>query len=84
VTADRLEGRKVGFRAPVGANFSRLLVIQIGSEAHTDSYQMVTGAFSSGVKRPGCEADHSSLTSADVKNKPVYVYTATTPYVLMA
>jgi hypothetical protein len=34
------------------------------------------------VKRPGCEADHSPPTSAEVKK--MWIYTATSPYVFMA
>jgi hypothetical protein len=30
--------------------------------------QLVPGAFFSGIKRPGCEADHSPPPSADVEN----------------
>jgi hypothetical protein len=33
------------------------------------------------VKRPGREADHSPLTSAEVKK--TWVYTSTPPYALM-
>jgi hypothetical protein len=36
--------------------------------------QWVLGALSLGVKRPGSEADHSSPSSAQVKN--AYVFTA--------
>jgi hypothetical protein len=44
--------------------------------------QWVPGALSSGVKRPGREADHSSPTSSEVKN--TWIYTSTPPYVFMA
>jgi len=36
--------------------------------ALTASYPMDTGALSVGVKRPGREADHSPLSSAEVKD----------------
>jgi hypothetical protein len=39
---------------------------------------MGTGGSSSGVKRPGLEADHSFATSAEVKN--MWIYTSTPPY----
>jgi hypothetical protein len=44
--------------------------------------QWVPGALSSGVKQPGREADHSTPTSANVKN--TWIYTSTPPYVFMA
>jgi hypothetical protein len=39
-------------------------------------------ALSPGLKRPGCEADHSLPSSAEVKKK--WSYTSTTPYIFMA
>jgi hypothetical protein len=39
--------------------------------------QSVPGALSLGVKRPGCEADHSPAPSAEVKN--AWIYTSTPP-----
>jgi hypothetical protein len=44
--------------------------------------QWVPGVTSSGAKRPGCEADHSSLASAQAKK--MWVYTSTIPYAFMA
>jgi hypothetical protein len=44
--------------------------------------QWVPGALSPEVKRPGREADHSPLSSADIKNS--WSYTSTSLYVLMA
>jgi len=35
--------------------------------------QVKPGAFSLGVKRPECEVNHSSPSSADVKNKWTYI-----------
>jgi hypothetical protein len=43
--------------------------------------QWVLGALSLGVKRLGCEADHSVPTSAEVKN--TWIYTSTPPYTFM-
>jgi hypothetical protein len=40
------------------------------------------GALSPGVKRPRREADHSSPTSADVRN--TWIYTSTPPHAFMA
>jgi hypothetical protein len=37
--------------------------------------QLVPGALSPGVKRPGREADHSPPTSAEVKNTWIYIST---------
>jgi hypothetical protein len=45
------------------------------------SYTMGTGPFSPGVKRPGREADHSSLISVEVK---MWIYRSTPPYAFMA
>jgi hypothetical protein len=42
----------------------------------------LAGALSSGVKRPGREADHSSPSSPDVKY--AWSYISTPPYVFMA
>jgi hypothetical protein len=39
--------------------------------------QWVPGALSLGVKRPGCEADHSPPSSAEVKNAWSYTSTPT-------
>jgi hypothetical protein len=41
----------------------------------------VLGALSPEVKQPGCEADHSPQTSAEIKE--MWVYTPTSPYVFM-
>jgi hypothetical protein len=42
----------------------------------------VQGALSPGVKRPGCQADHSPPSSAEVKN--AWSYTYTSQYIFMA
>jgi hypothetical protein len=42
--------------------------IQAGCGPHPASYPMDTGASSPEVKRPGSDADHSSPSSAEVKN----------------
>jgi hypothetical protein len=44
--------------------------------------QLVPGAPSLGVKRPGCEADHSPPSSAELKN--AWSYTSTPQYTFMA
>jgi hypothetical protein len=48
-----------------------------GSGAHPASYSIGTRGFSLGVKQPGCEADHSPPSSAEVKN--AWSYTSTPP-----
>jgi hypothetical protein len=48
-----------GVRFPTGGKrFSLLSNFETGSEAHSSSYSVGTGAFSLGVKRSGLEADH--------------------------
>jgi hypothetical protein len=44
--------------------------------------QWALGALSPGLKRPGCEANHSPPTSAEVKKK--WIYTSTPPWAFMA
>jgi hypothetical protein len=44
-----------------------LHIVQTGSGVHPTSYKMGTGGSFPGVKRQGREADHSPLTSAEVK-----------------
>jgi hypothetical protein len=67
-----------GVRIPIGAgNFSPHHRVPIGSGAHHASYATGNRGFSLGVKRPGCETDHSSPSSAEVKNE--WSYTSTPP-----
>jgi hypothetical protein len=56
------------FKTWYGQDFSPLKVIQTSSEVHPASYPMGSRALSPGVKQPGCEPDHSTSTSAEVKN----------------
>jgi hypothetical protein len=67
--ADR--GSRVRFPARA-ENFSLHYRVQNGSGVHPASYQMGTGGFSLGVKRPGHEADHSPPSSAELQ----YVFMA--------
>jgi hypothetical protein len=46
-----------------GKKFLSFQNVQTGSVAHQVSYSVGTG-----VKRPGREADHAPVSSADVKN----------------
>jgi hypothetical protein len=66
-------GSRVRFTAEAG-NFSLHRRVQNGSGAHPASYPVGTRALSLGVKRPGREADHSSASSAEVKER-VELYT---------
>jgi hypothetical protein len=67
-------GSRVRFSAGAG-NFSRHHRVQTGSGAHPASYPVGTRGFFPGVKRPGREADHSTPSSAEVKNVWSYIST---------
>jgi hypothetical protein len=56
-----LDNRAIGVRSPAGAkDFSSVLCVQTGSEAHPASCTMGTGGpFVEGKARPGRDADHS-------------------------
>jgi hypothetical protein len=66
-----LDDRAIGFRSPAEAkDFSSILCVQTGSEAHPASCTMGTGGpFPGGKARPGRDADHSPLSSAEVVNE---------------
>jgi hypothetical protein len=67
-----------GIRVPAEAeNFSLHRRVQTGSGAHPSKspIQCVPGALSLGVKPSGREADHSSPSSAEVKNAWSYAFT---------
>jgi hypothetical protein len=59
--------RLVG-RGSIPGDFSLNHSFKIEFVAHPVFYCMGTGAVSPRVKRPGCEARHSSPTSAEIKN----------------
>jgi hypothetical protein len=63
-----MDDRMMGVRFLAGAgNFSLHYRIKTGSGAHIDSYPVgIRGSFL-GEKMPGCEADHSPPSSAEVK-----------------
>jgi hypothetical protein len=71
VTDYGLDDRVIGVRSPVGANdFSSNLCVQTGSGAHPASCTMGTGGpFPGGKARPGRDAVHSPLSSAEVVNE---------------
>jgi hypothetical protein len=65
-----LEDRVIEVRSPTGADFSSSPCVQTGSGAHPASCPMGTGGSLPGGKaRPGCDADHSPPSSAEVKNE---------------
>jgi hypothetical protein len=66
-----LDDRTIGVRSPAEAkDFSSSLCVQIGSGAHPASCTMRTGGpFPGGKARPGCDADHSPLSNAEVVNE---------------
>jgi hypothetical protein len=62
------DDRMIGVRFPSGSgNFSLRHRVQTDSGVHPATYPVDTGGSSPGVKRPGREADHSSPSSAEVK-----------------
>jgi len=71
-TAYGLDSRGIESRWGGGARFSA--PVQTGPKAHPASCTMGTGSFP-GVKRPGRDADPSSPSSAEVKNRvELYLY----------
>jgi hypothetical protein len=66
-----LDDRAIGVRSLAGAKyFSYILCVQTGSGAHPASSPMDTGGpFPGGKARPGRDADHSPLSSAEVVNE---------------
>jgi hypothetical protein len=66
-----LDDRAIGVRFPAGAkDFSSSLCVQTGSGAHPASYPIGIGGPTPGGKaRPGRDADHSPLSSAEVVNE---------------
>jgi hypothetical protein len=66
-----LDDRAIEVRSPTGTeDFSSSPCVQTGSGAHPGSYTMGTGgSFPGGEARPGRDADHSPLSSAEVKNE---------------
>jgi hypothetical protein len=66
-----LDDLAIGVRSPAGAkDFSSILCVQTGSEAHPASCTMGTGdPFPGGKARPGRDADHSPPSSTEVVNE---------------
>jgi hypothetical protein len=66
-----LDDRAIEVRSPAGAkDFSSILCVQTGSEAHPASCTMGTGVpFPGGKARHGRDADHSPPSIVEVKNE---------------
>jgi hypothetical protein len=66
-----LDDQAIEVRSPTGAeDFFSSPCVQSGSGAHPASYPRGTGgSFPGGKVRPGRDADHSPLSSAEVKNE---------------
>jgi hypothetical protein len=58
----------------VSRQSQRFHIVQIDFATNTDSYPKDTENSFPGVKRPGCEADHSSPSSAEVTNARAYTF----------
>jgi hypothetical protein len=66
----KLRGVRSEFRIPTGGRAVSLVRnVQPVCEAHPPSYSMGMGAVSPGVKRSKHQADHSSPSRTEVKNK---------------
>jgi hypothetical protein len=80
-TAYGLDDRGVEVRVMVGSRiFSTSSKPALGPTK--PPIQCLPGALSPGVKQPGCEANHSHPTSAEVKK--TWIYTSIPAYVFMA
>jgi hypothetical protein len=66
-----LDDRAIEVRSPARKkDFSSILCVQTGSEAHPASCTMGTGGpFPEGKARPGRDADHLPPSSAEVVNE---------------
>jgi hypothetical protein len=72
-----LDDQGVGVRVPIWSRiFSKSSRPALGPTQ--PPIQWIPGALSPGVKRPGREADHWPLSSADVKK--MWIYTSAPPY----
>jgi len=75
--SDSLRAGRSGDRIPVEARFSEL--VHTGPGAHPAPYTMGTVSFP-GIKRPGCDVDHTPPASADVKERvELYLYSPSGP-----
>jgi hypothetical protein len=77
----RLRTCRPGFDSREDLGISLRHRVQTGPEAHKASYPMEPRVLSPVVNRPGCEANHSLPSNAEVKN--AWSYTSTSSYVFM-
>jgi hypothetical protein len=82
VTCYGLHGLGAGVRVPVVKNFQFSTWSRPALGPTQPPIQCVPEAFFPWVKRQGREADHSPLTSVDIKK--TWICTSTPPYVFMA
>jgi hypothetical protein len=75
ISVNGLDRREIGVRFSARAR-------DTAYELAVGPLHLVPGAVSPGIKRPRREADHSTSSSADVKN--TWIYTSTPPYVFTA
>jgi hypothetical protein len=75
------DDRGVGVRVPVGSRIFFSTSSRPALGPTQPPIQWVPKTLSPGVKRTGCEADHSPPTSAERKN--TWTYTSTPPYAFM-
>ena len=81
-TATRLRAERYGFRILVGASdFSPRQNVHTASRAHQASYSVRTGVHFRGVKWQRREVNHSTPSSAEVKN--VWSYASVPLYAFM-
>jgi hypothetical protein len=78
----RLHGGRPGFDSGQGQEYFFATASRPVQRPTQSPVQWVHKATSPAVKWPGCEADHSPSSSAEVKNE--WRYTSTPPYVFMA
>jgi hypothetical protein len=82
VTGNEQDNQGVRVRVPVDPKIFSSTSSRLAPGSTQLPIQLVPGALSPGVKRPGLEADHLPLTSAKVKK--MCIYTSTPPYAVMA
>jgi hypothetical protein len=77
-----LHDRGVGVQVSVAKNFLFSMSSRLVLGPAQPRTQWIPGAFSLEVKQPGCEADHSPQTSAEVKK--IWTYISAPLYAFMA
>jgi hypothetical protein len=77
-----LDSQGIGVLFSVDMIFFSSIVSRLALGLTQFPIQRVLGVISSGIKRPGCQADHWLLPGTEVKNP--WIYTSALPYVFMA